>query len=272
MGKSVARTVNKTKLARQLGISRASLYYTKIRDLTDEEVRGQVESVMFDHPDYGHKRIAIDLCMGHNRIRRIMKKFNLKPYRRPANKWLKKKDLGKPPSGYPNLIKSLIEQGLINRSNYVWITDFTYIKYQGKFVYLATIMDLFTRQVVGINISRYHNKHLVIGALQDAVSNNGIAQIIHSDQGSEYNSQEFIQLVEGLHIQVSMSKKGSPWENGYQESFFGHFKQEAGDLTRFETIGELIEYIYQQIYYYNNHRIHSNLKMTPAEYSKRQTV
>ena len=272
MGKLVSSKVNKTKLAKELGISRASLYYRKTRDLTDDELRGQIESVMVDHPDYGHKRIAIDLRMGHNRIRRIMKKFNLKPYRRPANKWLKKKDLGKPPSGYPNLIKPLIEQGLINRPNYVWITDFTYIKYQGRFIYLATIIDLFTRQVIGINISRYHNKYLVIGALQAAVKTSGVVEIIHSDQGSEYNSKEFIQLVEGLQIKVSMSKKGSPWENGYQESFFGHFKQEAGDLNRFETTGELIEYIYQQVYYYNNNRIHSVLKMTPAEYSKRQTV
>lgn len=66
-----------------------------------------------------------------------------------------------------------------------------------------------------------------------------------------------------------MSRKASPWENGHQESFFGHLKQEGGDLNRFETDGELVEELYRMIYYYNHQRIHSKLKMTPAEFRRK---
>jgi putative transposase len=201
-----------------------------------------------------------------------MKKFGLKPYRRRHKRWVKKKDQGKPETGIPNLIQPLLERKLLIKPNQVWCTDFTYIKFQGKFIYLATIIGLFTREIVGINISRFHNRFLVVGALEEAVIKYGSPEIVHSDQGSEYDSVEFIVFVKIIGAKISMNKKASPWENGHQESFFGHFKLEAGDLNRFSSLGELIEYIYNQIYYYNNKRIHSILKMTPAEKRKRHTV
>lgn len=264
--------VNKTKLAKELGVSRSSLYYKRTREETDLELKKQIEAVMVDHKDYGHKRIALDLKMGHNRIRRVMKKYNLKPYRRRAKKWIKKKDIGKTDTGIPNLVQPLLENKLLIKPNQAWCTDFTYIKFQGKFIYLATIIDLFTREIVGLNISRFHNRFLVVGALEDAVIHYKTPEIVHSDQGSEYDSEEFIVFVKIIGAKISMSAKGSPWENGHQESFFGHFKLEAGDLNRFNSLGELIEYIYQQVYYYNNKRIHSVLKMTPLEFHKRQAV
>lgn len=264
--------INKTKLAKELGVSRSSLYYKRKREEIDSELKRQIESVMVDHKDYGHKRIAIHLKMGHNRIRRIMKKYGLKPYRRRAKKFIKKKDRGKPDNGIPNLIKPLLEKNLVIRPNQVWCTDFTYIKFQGKFIYLATIIDLFTREVVGISLSRFHNKYMVIGVLEDAVVNHKTPEIVHSDQGSEYDSMDFIAFVKIIGAKISMSEKASPWQNGHQESFFGHFKLEAGDLNRFESLGELIEYIYQQVYYYNNKRIHSVLKITPVAFRKRHAV
>jgi putative transposase len=100
----VKRSINKSKLAKELGISRSSLYYERKREHIDNEVKGQIESVMTDHPAYGHKRIAIELKMGHNRIRRVMKKYGLKPYRRKAKKPIKKKDQGKPKTTYENLV------------------------------------------------------------------------------------------------------------------------------------------------------------------------
>lgn len=264
--------VNKTKLAKELGVSRSSLYYRRTREETDLELKRQIEAVMVDHKDYGHKRIALDLKMGHNRILRVMKKYGLKPYRRRKKQWMKKKDLGKPPTGIPNLVKPLLEGNLLLRPNQVWCTDFTYLKFQGKFIYLATIIDIFTREIVGVNLSRFHNRFLVVGALEDAVIHYGTPEIVHSDQGSEYDSQEFIMFVKIIGAKISMSLKASPWQNGHQESFFGHFKLEAGDLNRFESLGELIEYIYQQIYYYNHKRIHSSLKMTPEQKRERHTV
>jgi len=272
MVRSLTIKVNKTRLAKDLGVSRSGLYYRRCREEIDLELKRQIEAVMVDHKDYGHKRIALELKMGHNRIRRIMKKYNLKPYRRHHQGWVKKKDLGKLPTGIPNLVQLLLDQKLLVKPNQVWCTDFTYIRFQGKFIYLATIIDLFTREIVGINVARFHNRFLVIGALEDAVIHYGIVEIVHSDQGSEYDSEEFVAFVKIIGAKISMSEKASPWQNGHQESFFSHFKLEAGDLNRFNTIGELIEYIYQQVYYYNHKRIHSILKMTPAEKRKRMTV
>lgn len=261
----IRSALNKTQLAKELGISRASLYYQPKRKILDEEMKSQIESVMADHPDYGHKRIALHLKLNKKRIRRVMKKYGLKPYRRKARKPDKKKDKNKPKAEYENLTSDLLRNNAVIRPNQVWATDFTYIKYDGRFIYLATIIDVYTREIVGVNIQRFHNRFLVIGALEDAVKKYHEPEIVHSDQGSEYDSEDFTQFVILIGAKVSMSDKGSPWQNGHQESFFGHFKQEMGDLSRFETIGELIEYIYQQVYYYNNKRIHSILKMTPVE-------
>jgi len=272
MACSLKTKVNKTKLAKEMGIARSSLYYQRKREEIDLELKCQIEAVMVDHKDYGHKRIALELKMGHNRIRRVMKKYGFKPYRRRAKRFIKKKDLGKPDTKIPNLIEQLLERKLLIKPNQIWCTDFTYIKFQSKFLYLATIIDLFTREITGVNLSRFHNRYLVIGALEDAVINYGVPKIVHSDQGSEYDSRDFIAFVKIIGAKISMSEKASPWQNGHQESFFGHFKGEAGDLNRFKSLGELIEYIYQQVYYYNNKRIHSILKMTPNEKRKRHTV
>jgi transposase InsO family protein len=269
---SLTTKVNKTKLAKELGISRSSLYYKRKREETDLELKRQIEAVMVDHKDYGHKRIALELKMGHNRILRVMKKYGLKPYRRRRKAWIKKNDLGKVDTGIPNLVKPVLEGKLLVKSNQVWCTDFTYLKYQSKFIYLATIIDLYTREIVGVNVSRFHNRFLVVGALEDAIIHFGTVEIVHSDQGSEYDSEDFIAFVKIIGAKISMSQKGSPWQNGHQESFFGHFKLEAGDLNRFDSLGELIEYIYQQIYYYNHKRIHSILKMTPEQKRQRTAV
>ena len=113
---------------------------------------------------------------------------------------------------------------------------------------------------------------MVIGALEAALRTYAAPEIVHSDQGSEYDSADFVALVRACGAQLSMSAKGAPWQNGYKESFYSHFKAEAGDLNRFDTLGELVEFIYQQIFYYNHRRIHSVLKMPPAEFRTRQTV
>jgi len=248
MACSLKTKVNKTKLAKEMGIARSSLYYQRKREEIDLELKCQIEAVMVDHKDYGHKRVALELKMGHNRIRRVMKKYGFKPYRRRAKRFIKKKDLGKPDTKIPNLIEQLLERKLLIKPNQIWCTDFTYIKFQSKFLYLATIIDLFTREITGVNLSRFHNRYLVIGALEDAVINYGVPKIVHSDQGSEYDSRDFIAFVKIIGAKISMSEKASPWQNGHQESFFGHFKGEAGDLNRFKSLGELKSYLIEKWY------------------------
>ena len=108
-----------------------------------------------------------------------------------------------------------------------------------------------------------------MGATLDALERHSPPDIIHSDQGSEYDSQDFTDLINSLNIKISMSRKASPWENGHQESFFDRLKLEAADLNRFDTDGELIEELCRMIYYYNYRRIHSKLKMPPAEFRQK---
>lgn len=261
------RHLSKTALANKLGVSRSSLYYSHKRPIIDEEVKTQIEAVLTSHPAYGHKRIALELKLNHKRILRVMTKFGIKPYKRRVKKPWKKDDVGKPEAIYSNLIAEINPTDL--KQNEVWVSDFTYIKYKNRFLYLATIMDLWDREIVGINISRFHNKELVLGAFEDALGKFDKPKILHSDQGSEYDSEQYLSLLRQLGIMISMSAKGSPWQNGYQESFYSNFKLELGQTNRFETAGELIEEIYQQMAYYNNKRMHSKLKMSPVEYKQK---
>jgi len=148
------------------------------------------------------------------------------------------------------------------------VSDFTHISFHGRFFYLATIKDVYDRRIVGWSLLTSHSVQLVILALLHAVSRYGRPKLLHSDQGSEYKSKVYTKLAEGLGIKLSMSHKGSPWENGYQESFYSHFKVDLGDPNRFNTLGELAYEIYRQMQYYNQTRIHSKLKMAPVTYAK----
>jgi len=221
-----------------------------------------------DNPSYGHRRIALALNIGRKRARRVMSKYGLKPYKRKA-RWGKRRDIGNKPAPYPNLIKHIIISNQLNSPNLVWVSDFTYIKHQFKYLYLATYMDLFTREIIGWSLSNKHDKQLVISALLDGLLTTSfqLPKIVHSDQGSEYTCKLYTDFISYLGIQLSMSKKASPWENGYQESFYNNFKTDLGlEFDRFNTVGELIEAVHQTINYYNNRRIHTSLKTSPRQF------
>ena len=259
-------SANKSDMARSMGISRAMLYYKHKRPLVDEEVKKQIEAVQTDNPGYGHKRIALELKLNKKRILRVMNKFKIKPYRTRVAKPRKEKDEGRQESRFKNEIEAFCPI----RPNIVWVTDFTFIKFQNKFIYLATVMDLYTREIIGWNISRYHTKDLVLGAFIDALNKTkAIPVYLHSDQGSEYDCQEYITLAKRYRIIISHSRKSHPWENGYLESFYSTFKVDLGDVDRFEELGELIEEIHSTIHYYNNKRIHGKLKMSPIKFREK---
>ncbi len=253
--------ITKKELAEKMGVSVSSLYYKRKRDLIDQEVKAQIEAVLTDNPAYGHKRIALALKLNKKRILRVMKKYGIKPYRRRAKRLVKKKDLGKPAAKFENLIEGITP----TRPHQVWVSDFTYIKYQNRFLYLSTIMDLYSRYIVGFNISRFHNKELVIGALENALTDFHLPKYLHSDQGSEYDSQAYTGICGRLNILVSMSRKASPWENPFQESFYSQFKVELGDTSRFYDIQELVVEIVRLVWYYNTRRIHGQLKSSPIK-------
>lgn len=260
------KVLSKKELAKQQGISRSSLYYQPRLEKKDWWLKNRIELVLQEHPSYGHKRIAPVLKANKKRVLRVMKKFGIKPYRRRGRKFKNTKGLVRI---YPNLLQLI---PFPNQANIVWVSDFIRLAFPGKIVYLATVMDIFNRQIVGWCLLTTHAVQLTLTALINAVEKHGRPKIIHSDQGSEYTSKLYIDFTENLGISLSMSKKGSPWENGYQESFYSQFRVDLGDPNRYRTLGELAVAVYQQIYYYNNHRIHTKLKMPPAVFAVRQQI
>jgi transposase InsO family protein len=255
---------SKTTLAKKLGVSRGSLYYKPKREVEDERVRKLILTCLSIHPSYGHRRIAMQLDLNHKRILRIMKKFGIKPYRRRVQKPAKPKDLTKKEAAFKNEIELFCPI----RANVCWAGDFTYLGWQGKWYFLATILDLYTREVLAWNLKESHTSELVIKPFKEALAKRGRPQYFHSDQGSEYDSSRYVRLIESCGVTFSMSRKSHPWENGHQESFYSNFKLELGDLDRCKDLGELHEAVSIQIHYYNYHRIHTKLKTSPAKFKE----
>lgn len=188
------------------------------------------------------------LGINKKRILRVMKLFNLSPIRK-IKKPVKKNDLNQEIFK----IKNLADNVTINKPSQIWASDFTYLPYfNNKFIYLATVIDCFTREIIGWSLSTKHNTNFIINALFDALSKRNKPQLLHSDQGSEYKSEELQKILKYNKIKQSMANKGSLWQNGIQESFYGKFKLELGHPQIYTTIGELAEAIAHQVYYYNN--------------------
>jgi putative transposase len=260
--------ITKTALAQKLGVSRAALYYRPKRMVTDEEMKKQIVAVMSDHPAYGHRRISWTLGINKKAIIRVMKINGLKPIIRRGGKPAKPGDLSQPETRVNNMLKLICPL----KPNVIWAGDFTYLWFIDQFWYVATVIDVFHREIVGWHIANHHTANLIIEAFNDAMHRSQtVPTFFHSDQGSEYVSSAYESLLAKYRVKPSHSRKSSPWQNGYQESFYSQFKLELGNLNRFQHVGELIEAVHRQIRYYNHHRIHSALKMPPVIYKLEQT-
>jgi putative transposase len=255
------RKHTKAALAAQLHVSRSSLYYVSKKLPKDWALKNRIEAVMTKHPGYGSPRIALSLQRNRKAVSRVMKLFGLKAYRRRGKRPRKK---GYARGDYPNLLKTITP----SYPHHVWVADFTYIPYRGKFLYLATVMDIVTREIVGMGVQARHGAMLVCQALFSAMAHHPRPVIFHSDNGKEYGSRIFVRALRELGIQISRSAKSSPWENGYQESFYSQFKVDLGDPERFSSVGELVYEIYRLIWEYNHVRIHSALKMPPLRFAE----
>ena len=253
----------KRELASQLGISISSLYYQSKKLVKDWELKNQIEKVLNNHPSYGYRRIAIELKINKKRIQRIMKLFGLKAYRRRGRKYRKTKI--KSDIKYPNLLKNIYPQ----YPHHIWAADFTEIAYRKTKLFLATIIDLYSREIVGFSVMTNHATPLIMQTLFSAINHHNKPVIFHSDNGREYISKILVKALTNLNTNISRSNPGSPWENGYQEGFYSQFKIDLGDPNRFKTLGELVYEIYRLIYDYNNKRIHSVLKMPPRLFAQR---
>jgi putative transposase len=229
-----------------------------------------------EHPFYGVERLAIHLGWGEARARRIRNLAGIviptaskkhryrsgKPEIPPAPNALHTyavfKNPDKPQAG-------MSYEGMAHVG--AWVQDFTYLKFQGAWYYLAVVLDVETRQIVGWRFGARHSSQLTCLAVVDALSKYPPPAILHSDQGSEYLSHRHRDLCDRYEIRLSCSAAGKPWQNGFMERWFGGFKLELGKLTRFTDLDRLQEGIAGQVFYYNTKRIHTALKMSPAAYA-----
>lgn len=252
----------KAVVAQAVGISAKHLHRKSVLDQKDEQLRGTIGEVHQTHTAYGHRRVALHLKINHKRVSRVMKKFGIKAPRRKIHHFCTQ-------STSNHLYTNLFRDMIATRPHQVWCADVSFISFQGRWWYLSTIEDVCTRQVLAAQVGKIHNAQLILTTIKQAINNTGrVPEVFHTDQGTEFLANLITDYLEAREVQISVSDKASPWQNGYKESFFGKFKDEFGDFNRFETVSELIEEIYSQIHYYNKERIHTILKMPPVMYAQ----
>jgi putative transposase len=156
-----------------------------------------------------------------------MRLFGIKPYRRHGKRHRK----SKAKRVFPNLLLETVPLYL----DHVWATDFTELVFHGRKVYVSTILDLFTRRLMGMQVAVRKGAALTVQTLANALLHHPKPAIFHSDNGQEYEAKAFIALLEECGIAISRSKPGCPWENGYQELFYDKFRVDFGDPNRFKT-------------------------------------
>ena len=222
------RSRNKTVCAEALGINRKNIYRRRL------PAKAQIEAVHRQHPTSGHRRVALHLGINHKRAQRVMAKFNLRPPRRPSKRYTTGSTTRHP---YHKLLKDLRP---ITQPHHVWRSDLSRIVYQGTVWYLATIEDIATRQIMAHRISKHHDSQLVLATIQQALGTGVKPIIFHSDQGNEFMADSCTSYLQHRGIQISVSDVASPWQNGYKESFYGRFKDEFGDMNRFDLVGEFL--------------------------------
>ena len=250
-------------MARSLGIARSTLYYVSRKDAKDWALKVKIEELLRnDHQSYGSRSIAWALNRNRKGIQRIMRKFGIRPWRRIGRKRRKSKPI---PVIYQNLLFTTIP----SYPHHVWAADFTEVFWKGKKVYVATVIDLYTREIVGVAVSMRKGAPLTVQALWAALLHHPRPMIFNSDNGSEYIAAAFVAILERFGARISRTHPGCPWENGYQESFYGKFKIDLGDPNRFRFLGELVAEIYRTIWTYNHTRIHSALKMPPKVFAEK---
>ena len=249
-------------MAQRLGLNRNGLYYQSRQQQADDKLAAQIRAVLSHHKHYGHRRVALDLGMGKNRVHRVMRAYDLHPEPSPHQRHLKQHSGTRPAPA--NILK---DEGIVaTQPNQVWACDFTYLWCMGRWYYLSTVIDVYTREIVGWGVSIHHDTKLILSALYDALSKQATPAILHFDRGSEYLSGQHLDLLERLEIRPSASAPGSPWQNGFQERFYGSFKTELGSLKDTQSEGELFEQIAMTLNYYNTKRIHTTLKTNPKQF------
>ena len=230
-----------------------------------------IRSVLNSNPYYGHRRISyhckvfFKLNINHKRVQKIKYIYNLQTrYRRKSSTPRDVKLADAASLGITNRVKGLLP----SYPNHIWSSDFTYLNFKGEWYYLSTMKDNYTKEILAWSISANHNTDLISSTLNKAITTFGTPLFHHSDQGSEYRAASYRFILSNSGIVISMSAKGRPTENGYQEGYYSYFKLELGNPNKYHNYQELVLAIGKQIYYYNYNRIHSVIKTTPNLYRK----
>jgi putative transposase len=234
----------------------------------DEKLRQQIERIHEEFPGYGYRRIERELkrrgiAANAKRIRRVMKLFGLRPVL--WRTFIRTTDSRHALPVYRNLLKNR----QLRAVNQAWVSDITYIGLRSSFVYLAAILDLYSRKVVGWAISKRIDTELCLTALQMALNDRPARGCIHhSDRGVQYASAAYVSLLRSHGLEISMSAKGNPYDNAFMESFYKTLKYEEVHLWNYETYQDVIErlpFFIEEVY--NRKRLHSSIGyVPPAEF------
>lgn len=254
-----------------LGMSKTGYMWwlkTKPANSNSEEmkIRSEIQRIAVEFPYYGYRRITVELKefgVNHKRVLRIMREDNLLCLRKKAFK-PQTTDSNHDFRVYPNLTRGLE----ISDINQLWVADITYIRLQKEFVYLAVVVDVFSRRCIGWELSRGLDAEIALNALLMALSNRKGANlsnlIHHSDQGVQYACELYVHELKMCGIRISMSSKGNPYENAFAESFIKTLKYEEVYLSEYESFNEAHNNIRKFIEeVYNKKRIHSSIGYLP---------
>ena len=251
-----------------LGVARATLYrrQTERTDTSDMELRDLVQRIALEWPAYGYRRITAQLQrQGHKvnkkRVRRLMRADNLLCLR-SGRGFVVTTDSRHSLPIYPNLARQLD----VTSINQLWIADITYIRLAREFVYLAVVLDAFSRRVIGWALSRRIDAELTRAALRMALCARQPAAglVHHSDRGVQYAAADYVSELREHSITISMSRKGNPYDNVQCERFMRTLKDEEVYLSEYETLLEAVAAIghfLEEVY--NQKRLHSALGYVP---------
>jgi putative transposase len=241
-----------------LGINRSSLYYssTPYMERCDKSLINEMIQIYELLPFYGYRRISLELkrrgfIAGKSKILRIKKELNIRTFYPEPKTSISAKGNFK----MPYLLKDLE----ITHPNQVWATDITYIPVRNGFAYLVCVIDLFSRKILVSTLSNTMNKQFCIDSLNEAITIYGKPEIFNSDQGSQFTSIEFQEILIENGIKASMDGKGRALDNVYIERYFRTLKYEDIYLNNYETIAEARIGILKFTHFYNTERFHSSL-------------
>jgi putative transposase len=256
-----------------IDVSTSAYYYKpkvkrEDREKDDASLRELIEKVQLEFPKAGYRVVRIHLLrqlgllVNWKKIRRIMSKYSL--YAEIKHAFHITTNSNHNFKVYPNLIQGKE----VTDINQVWVADITYIRICHGHVYLAVILDIFSRRVIGWSLSKDLSHGFVVDALKAAIEKRkpGAGLIHHSDRGIQYACKEYVELLKSNNSQISMSRKGNPYDNAFAESFFKTLKKEEVYLWNYEDVvdvAERIPYFIEDVY--NKKRVHSGIGYLPPE-------